>query len=455
MSYMSADGCLYNKAGTELIVCPGAKESVNIKSGTKMIKSSSFNSCKLLTSVEIPNGTESIGEYAFYYCTSLQSVEIPESVTGIKEYAFGNCSSLQYIVGKKDSYAETYANENSIPFMVKPKSLTDDMIRVDSKQAEYTGSELEAKFTVCDGETPLVKGTDYKIISGGSATNVGNNKLIINGLGNYKGEVSATWSLQKATPTADDFDIPQNLTGVRGAALNTVNLPKGFAWNEPETVMNEIGSKQYTATYTPDDTKNYNKVTDLALSVTVKELTELAVSGRIKAWDKTENMILALYPSDMADKDIRKDMRGECNSATIVTEETEFGSYEEEAGKYARNFSFKRSLMDGDYKLAIYVTEDSGKSAYAVSVAEFTVKNGSVLFKDGAENINMQLRGDADKNGSIDFIDALCLKRYIAAWENYSFAGEFVSDINADGEVNLADLIILEHYIAGWSGVTL
>lgn len=45
------------------------------------------------------------------------SAEIPDSVTGIAANAFGGCSNLQYIVGKKASYAEQYANENNIPFV--------------------------------------------------------------------------------------------------------------------------------------------------------------------------------------------------------------------------------------------------------------------------------------------------------------------------------------------------
>ena len=56
-----------------------------------------------------------IGESAFGYCSSLTSINIPDSVTEIGEDAFEGCDNLT-IYGKSDSYAETYAKDNNIPF---------------------------------------------------------------------------------------------------------------------------------------------------------------------------------------------------------------------------------------------------------------------------------------------------------------------------------------------------
>lgn len=65
----------------------------------------------------------SVGEYtvtsikndAFSLNTSVQSVEIPETVVAIGETAFQGCNDLT-IRGYENSYAKTYANDNSIPF---------------------------------------------------------------------------------------------------------------------------------------------------------------------------------------------------------------------------------------------------------------------------------------------------------------------------------------------------
>ena len=75
-----------------------------------------FQGCSSLTEVVLPESVTSVYYYAFADCTSLVSITIPESVTEIAAYAFENDSSLT-IYGYMSSAAETYASENSIPFV--------------------------------------------------------------------------------------------------------------------------------------------------------------------------------------------------------------------------------------------------------------------------------------------------------------------------------------------------
>ena len=53
---------------------------------------------------------------AFYGCTNLTKITIPESVTSIESFAFEDCNNVT-IYGYTGSYAETYAEENDIPFV--------------------------------------------------------------------------------------------------------------------------------------------------------------------------------------------------------------------------------------------------------------------------------------------------------------------------------------------------
>ena len=91
--------------------------NVTISNDSKLenIGSYAFKDCPI-SSIYIPEGVTSIGNSAFLGCTSLKSVIIPESVTSIGNSAFGGCTNLT-LRGVKDSYAETYANANSIPFV--------------------------------------------------------------------------------------------------------------------------------------------------------------------------------------------------------------------------------------------------------------------------------------------------------------------------------------------------
>ncbi|MBO6112347.1 MAG: hypothetical protein J6P45_04790, partial [Lachnospiraceae bacterium] len=90
-------------------------------------------------------------------------------------------------------------------FNILPRNISDAVITFGT-QKEYNGSSQEAVITSvkCGGKT-LAKGTDYKIIDGGTAVDVGDTLLTIQGMGNYKGTKSGAWSLQKGTLQYTDF----------------------------------------------------------------------------------------------------------------------------------------------------------------------------------------------------------------------------------------------------------
>lgn len=89
---------------------------IKIPDSVTKIGSAVFRSCYALTSIQIPNSVTSIGLWAFDDCSNLTSITIPNSVTSIDEFAFTGCKKLS-IKGYDDSPAETYANEQNIPFV--------------------------------------------------------------------------------------------------------------------------------------------------------------------------------------------------------------------------------------------------------------------------------------------------------------------------------------------------
>ena len=135
--------------------------SIELPDSVTVIWYSAFSKCSSLTSVKLSNSITSIGDYAFSDCSSLTSIEIPNSVTSMGCNVFEDCSSLtsvtlsntlscieyEMFVGCKNltkivipesvtsideeafgisnltiygyagSYAQTYAQENEIPFV--------------------------------------------------------------------------------------------------------------------------------------------------------------------------------------------------------------------------------------------------------------------------------------------------------------------------------------------------
>jgi len=74
MNYSSIDGLLFDKEGTVMIQCPGAR-----------------------TSVTLPESVTSIGEESFRNCSKLEYVVIPKSVTSVGTRAFENCGTLTHV----------------------------------------------------------------------------------------------------------------------------------------------------------------------------------------------------------------------------------------------------------------------------------------------------------------------------------------------------------------------
>jgi len=139
-TYSSADGVLFDKSQTVLILYPWAKKggytipntvksigdgafldapsvtSVTIPNSVTNIGDQAFSSCDSLASVTIGNSVTSIGVAAFSFCHSLTSVSIPDSVTNIKDGmgwiggAFTFCTSLTNVtVGTGVTYIGVYA----------------------------------------------------------------------------------------------------------------------------------------------------------------------------------------------------------------------------------------------------------------------------------------------------------------------------------------------------------
>ena len=78
-AYCSADGVLYTKDKTQLILCPAQKTEVSIEQGVQLIMNCSFYGCKNITDITIPDGVQEIYREAFAY-SGLTTLHVPDNV---------------------------------------------------------------------------------------------------------------------------------------------------------------------------------------------------------------------------------------------------------------------------------------------------------------------------------------------------------------------------------------
>ena len=151
-------------------------------------------------------------------------------------------------------------------FTINPKTLVASNV-ADITAQTYTGSAIEPDIDVTDGKTTLVKGVDFTVTCSENI-NVGTATAIISGKGNYAGTIEKTFTITQATPT---YTIPENLSLKCNQTLADITLPKGFAFDDINAELTLGKTITVTATFTPEDTKNYVAVKGIEIKVAVAD----------------------------------------------------------------------------------------------------------------------------------------------------------------------------------------
>ena len=200
----------------------------------------------------------------------------------------------------ENNYETITTKEKEISLTVNAKSLTDAQVTV-SGSYTYTG---QAQIPAADAVTVQLDGktipNDQYTIFASDNTNAGQAIVTVTGKGNYTGTASGTFTIGKATPNPT---TPTELNAVYGSTLKDVPLPKGWAWDTPDISVGNVGEKAFAATYTEDNSGNYNSVQkDLTVKVAKKTVTVTALG---------KNAYIGSNVPDLSNPEADKDYRVE------------------------------------------------------------------------------------------------------------------------------------------------
>jgi hypothetical protein len=202
--YSSADGVLFNKDKTALLLYPEGKSGTyTIPSSVTTVGYGAFEDCAKLTGVTIPDSVTSIGELAFTYCTGLTSITIPGSVKTIggsnrnnQMYgAFVGCTGLKTIAisegvssigGAAFAYCEgltsvsipdsvTYVGGNAFAACGRLTSVTVSPVAGRNWDVEIPGTRTSSGYGVLwvFEQTPLNEASKTALRNAGYPTNEG------------------------------------------------------------------------------------------------------------------------------------------------------------------------------------------------------------------------------------------------------------------------------------------
>ena len=156
-----------------------------------------------------------------------------------------------------------YAGSASGKFTIALASLNDAKVEVSGGPFTYDGTSKDPTVTVTLDSKTLSAGTDYTLSysnsngGDGNLTNAGTVTVTATGKGNYTATGTGTFTINKAQP---NYTPPTGLTATYGDTLKDVPLTDGWAWNDLNTSVGNVGENTFPATYNKDSSGNYNPV---------------------------------------------------------------------------------------------------------------------------------------------------------------------------------------------------
>ena len=439
--YMSDNGVLYTKDKKTLIQYPSKKEgteylisqgvesigdhafegcenliNITIPDSVTSIGLCAFEGCSSLTNITIPNGVTSIGFCAFYNCTSLTSITIPNSVTSIGDYTFGKCDSLS-VLCKRNSYAEQYAKENNIKYVIDDSVPT---IKNVTGNEKWTKDKVTLTISAEDSLSGLA--TEAYSFDNGQTWQKENTKTyteniqgviikVRDAVGNIAIQEIGTIKIDNQAPTIKN--VTGNEKWTKDKVILTVNAEDSLSGLATEAYSFDNGQ-----TWQKENTKTYTENTQGII---------------IKVRDAVGNV--ATYKTI----DINNILKIEISNYEKITKDN---------NEYLTKIEANTTIAQLKEKIKTNGTIKVLKDNNEITDTNTLVGTGMQIQIETEKYIAI-VKADLNGDGKIGLSDLSNIKFSLIGKKQLSIEAQIAGDINGDGKVSLSDMAKLKMYLVG------
>ena len=443
--YMSDNGVLYTKDKKTLIKYPSKKDgtkyiimqgvasigdnafefcssltSITIPDSVTSIGGCAFVFCSSLTSITIPNGVTSIGSSAFFGCTSLTSITIPDSVTSIGDDAFYKCDSLS-VLCKSNSYAEQYAKENNIKYVIDDSVPT---IKNVTGNEKWTKDKVTLTISAEDSLSGLA--TEAYSFDNGQTWQKENTKTyteniqgviikVRDAVGNIAIQEIGTIKIDNQAPTIKN--VTGNEKWTKDKVILTVNAEDSLSGLATEAYSFDNGQ-----TWQKENTKTYTENTQGII---------------IKVRDAVGNV--ATYKTI----DINNILKIEISNYEKITKDN---------NEYLTKIEANTTIAQLKEKIKTNGTIKVLKGNNEITDTNTLVGTGMQIQIETEKYIAI-VKADLNGDGKIGLSDLSNIKFSLIGKKQLSTEAQIAGDINGDGKVSLSDMAKLKMYLVGKANI--
>lgn len=175
-----------------------------------------------------------------------------------------------------------YTGSITKTFTITRAAVTEEAVHITGSYT-YDGTQQKPEVTVTISGRELSAGVDYEIAYGENIhAGIGAGSVTVSGIGNYTGEITVTFDIEKAENPAEAPELA--FTAVYGQKLETLELPEGWFWRDSSAAVGDAGEHSVEI-YLPETGDYKEKISYVKVTVeskqTQKDMLKADLSGII------------------------------------------------------------------------------------------------------------------------------------------------------------------------------